>query len=304
MEVATDTAVRHAMAHADFPKKFRHPLKFNGTDFVETKLSEEEQTVQLQKLLSGSLHVFLERYGAMLEASDLDALSSAPAAETAEAKIWLERLRREPPSATQLQKRARRRRWSWAKREMVLASGFFSEDAMKRREPKLFHEIVGRHLEGTTKLSEPMKGSLSSYLMQRLDQECDAADRSAASTSKPPVDAAANASNADAGASEVPAKRARIEKEGESNGPAEGTDAADAANDSDNASDDIVGAEVSGDGVDITEQRALFLKHMRNRFVNGAESDFNFADIDADSDLDDLAELGQDAEEKYFDADE
>merc|ERR1711871_1295380 len=84
MDSAMDAAVRHAMAHTDFMKKFRHPIKFNGTDYVETKLTEEEQFAQLRGLLSsGSLHVFLERYGAMLEASDLDALGSSSAAETA-----------------------------------------------------------------------------------------------------------------------------------------------------------------------------------------------------------------------------
>merc|ERR1719487_206762 len=55
---------------------------------------------------------------------------------------------------------------------MVSADGFFSEDAMKKRDSKLFLELVGRHLPPTTRISEPMKGSLSSYLMQRLDQEC------------------------------------------------------------------------------------------------------------------------------------
>merc|ERR1719263_2375032 len=108
----------------------------------------------------------------MLEARDLETISKTSAAETVESKFWLERLRREPLSGAQLQKRARRRRWVWAKREMLLPSGFFSEDAMKHRDPKLFHELIGRHLP-TTRMTEPMKGNLSSYLMQRLDQELD-----------------------------------------------------------------------------------------------------------------------------------
>ena len=65
-----------------------------------------------RNLAAGSLHIFLERYGTMLEASDLENLASTPAAEMAEAQIWLERLRREPPSEALMQKKARRRRWA------------------------------------------------------------------------------------------------------------------------------------------------------------------------------------------------
>merc|ERR1719356_2029341 len=45
---------------------------------------------------------------------------------------------------------------------------------MKHRDPRLFHELIGRHVQPNAPMSEPMKGSLSSYLMQRLDQECNA----------------------------------------------------------------------------------------------------------------------------------
>merc|ERR1712224_457940 len=133
----------------------------------------EDQFAQLRGLLTaGSLHIFLERYGAMLDMDSLEALSKISGAETAEAQIWLERLRRAAPSEALLRKQARRRRWHWAQREMVSASGFFSEDVMKHRDPKLFHELIGKHVEPDKPMSEPMKGSLSSYLLQRLDQEC------------------------------------------------------------------------------------------------------------------------------------
>merc|ERR1712107_957094 len=52
---------------------------------------------------------------------------------------------------------------------------------------------------------------------------------------------------------------------------------------------------------DSAVQRAKFLKIMRDRFVNGDEPGYDYAKIDADSDLDDVAELGRDAEERYFD---
>lgn len=293
-----DATVRRAMGHADFAKKFKHPIKFNGTDFVETKLSEEEQFSQLRRLLSaGSLHIFLERYGAMLEARDLDALAETAAAETAEAKIWLERLRREPPSDTQRQKRARRRRWTWAKRQMVLASGFFSEDVMKYRDPKLFHELVGRHLPPSARISEPMKGSLSSYLMQRLDQETLNPCQSEADPSCNSGDTAEKSKS-----DEAPPKRQRVDTDGKDDDKVSKDDA---VNEEGSGSEDGLGEDAeTGEDVDITARRAHFLKSMRDRFVNGRESDFNYGDIDANSDLDDLSELGQDAEDRYFDAEE
>lgn len=54
---------------------------------------------------------------------------------------------------------------------------------------------------------------------------------------------------------------------------------------------------------DVAVRRAKFLKTMRDRFVNGAEPGFNYSNLDEDSDLDDVAELGRDAEERYFDDD-
>lgn len=301
-----DAAVRHAMAHADFSRKFKHPIKFNGTDFVETKLSEEEQFNELRRLLSrGSLHVFLERYGGMLESSDLEALGKTPAAETAESKIWLERLGREPPSQTLIQKRARRRRWSWAKREMVEASGFFSEDVMKHRDPRLFHKLIGRHLTSTMRNTEPMKGSLSSYLMQRLDQECEA-DANRADTGGDVTPPASQAEGAGGATSAQPGVGAEASSEGAPRKkPRTEKDKEDVASDDGSQSEEVMdGEQQAGEEVDVTGRRAQFLKSMRDRFINGKETAFDYGKIDEDSDLDDLTELGQDAEDKYFDADE
>jgi len=57
----------------------------------------------------------------------------------------------------------------------------------------------------------------------------------------------------------------------------------------------------TGTSDDAAIRRANFVKVMRNRFVNGKDIDFNYALVDDDSELDDVVELGRDAEEKYFD---
>jgi hypothetical protein len=287
MEAAIDSAVRNAMSHVDFTKKFKHPVKFDGTDFVETRLSEEEQFAQLRRLLNGTLHVFLERYGAMLEVKDLDALSKTSAAETVEAKFWLERLLRKPPSVAQRQKQARRRRWAWAKREMLEPSGFFSEDVMKHRDPKLFHELIGRHLQPTMRMSEPMKGNLSNYLMQRLDQECN------------PCLSKADSEQEDCEKQEgKEAETADCEASDSRRGDCAGT-----RQDDESLSEDQFASDAENEGeIDIAGRRAQFLKSMRDRFVNGKEANFDYDAIDGNSDLEDLIELGQDAEDRYFDA--
>lgn len=313
-----DGVVRQVMAHADFASKFRHPIKFNGTDFVETRLSEEEQFALLAKLAASTLHVFLERYGAMLQAADLRAVSKTEAAATPEAKFWLERLQQEPITGVQRQKRARRRRWAWARSEMSKAGGFFAEDVMKHRDPKLFFSLVGRHLKGTEKLSSaPMKGSLSSYLFQRLDQECNAAAAgsctlsSGASEARSITGRAGETAGASCEASTADSRTAAASDTGGAGagsfGSAERLDEdllsndAGKGNETENESEEEA---VDDDDLEIdsVERRAKFLKTMRNRFVDGEEPGFNYKAIDSDSDLDDLVELGQDAEESYFDA--
>jgi len=247
-------AVLHVMGHEDFEGKFKHPLKFNGTDFVQERLSTELQVTELSGQASGKLHVFLERYGAMLPATDLEALSRTPAASTQEAQIWLQRLRAAPPSAAAMQKTARRRRWEWAKREMAKPAGYFDEEEMRGRDPRRWQHLVGRHAGSGSSMLQPMKGGLSAHLLQQLDREVD--KEAAADTKRPRV--------------------------GE---PDEEDD----------------GAEAGSGSVDLPAARAEFLRVMRDRFVEGGEPGFDYDAVDCDENLDDLEELGQDAEERYFD---
>jgi len=288
MDVAVDAAVRRVMQHTDFSSKFKHPVKFNGTDFVEQRLTAEQQLAEVSKNALGKMHVFLERYGALLQTEDLRALVNSPAAATAEARFWLERLLKEPLSTAELSKRRRRRRWVWAKREMAESTGFFSEEEMKRRDPQLFHRVVGQYIESGVKLSAPMQGSLSGYLMQQLERECD-------SERVQPAPAGCGSSGASAGAG-LPESLKRPHSPG---GEA----------DLDDDDEDLDGMSGVSDGDsagpggtdDAAVRRAKFLKTMRNRFVEGHERDFNYKPLDEDSDLDDVVELGRDAEERYFD---
>ena len=49
---------------------------------------------------------------------------------------------------------------------------------------------------------------------------------------------------------------------------------------------------------------AEFTRVMKESFVDGRDGDFfDYAEVDGDSDLDDLDEEDRDAEEKYFDGD-
>lgn len=304
MAMAVDAAVRHVVAHADFAKTFRHPVKFNGTDFVEQRLTTEEQTAEVAKLASKSLHVFLERYGTMLSAEDLRALSGDPSAETAEVQFWISRLLRSPVSDAMRQKQRRRRRWLWARREMARADGFFCEEEMKRRDPRLFHHMVGRYLDSSVQLSAPMQGSLSGYLMQQLDREVDG------------LGASGHCSVPSRGCADQAAEGEQRSKRIRCNDPA-GDSAAGRAT---GMEEDYIGAgpeapsspsameddwSDSGDGVaptdDVAVRRAQFLKAMRDKFVNGGEPAFDYVVLDEDSELDDVVELGRDAEERYFD---
>ncbi|CAL1154507.1 unnamed protein product [Cladocopium goreaui] len=175
----------------------------------------------------------------------------------------------------ELSKRRRRRRWVWAKREMARSAGFFSEEEMKERDPQLYHRLVGQYVDTTVKLSDPMQGTLSTYLMQQLERECEAevlhVGHHRGDESMP-----------------APAKRQKLIGDGE-------------ADDFTNEDYyDVSDTEAGSD--DFAVRRAKFLKAMRDRFVDGLERNFDYAALDENSDLDDVVELGRDAEEKYFDA--
>lgn len=297
MGAAMDDVVRRLVAHDSFAGRFKHPVHFNGTDFVERRLTPDEQFAEVAEVASTKMHVFLERYGELLSVEDLVSVSASPLAETEEVRFWLARLRREPPSDTKRQKQSRRRRWLWARREMAAAEGFFSEDEMKRRNAKLFHELVGRHLDSGARLSKPMQGSLSGYLMQRLEKEADdelkgtAGVRSSGGTgdAAAPVESSVDADG-------VPsAKRHRGHMSAAGGGP---------NGDEEEAGADVDFGEFDGEAgaaeQDPALRRAQFLKAMRERFVNGLQPGFDYAKLDEDSDLDDIVELGRDAEDKYF----
>mmetsp|Transcript_153180 Transcript_153180/g.491222 ORF Transcript_153180/g.491222 Transcript_153180/m.491222 type:complete len:313 (+) Transcript_153180:63-1001(+) len=305
-----DAAVRHVTSHPDFAGRFKHPVKFNGSEFVETKLTEEEQLREVTKLASGSLHVFLERYGNMLPMGDVQALRKLPDANAAEVQFWVERLLREPLEGSRRDKQRRRRRWVWARREMARPDGFFCEDEMKRRDPKMFHRLVGRHLDSALKLSAPMQGSLSGYLMQQLERECEA-ERTGAGGGLPSGAGGAGGSSAGAGAG------ARGGGGGDGGGAGaaqegEDGDDEDFFGDEDDVSSGSSGEDGGGkrrrllDGAlpdDAAVRWARFLKAMRDRFVVGREPGYDYAAMDEDSELDDVVELGRDAEDKYFDDD-
>lgn len=292
-----EAAVQRVTTHAEFSKTFKHPLHFDGTNFVERRLSAEEQRKEVAKVASTALHVFLERYGGLLLAEDLRALSSSPAGGTPEVRFWIERFLEAPPSSAFHQKRSRRRRWVWAKGEMARADGFFSEEEMKRRDPELFHRIVGRHLPAGVQLSAPMQGSLSCYLMQQLEKDCQ-------SSSGSHVNAAHGSSDGGCtGQVSIGTSQGTVISSDQPRSSCTATQVPSALSESEEDADMSEGEVDCGAPDDVTVKRARFFKTMRDRFVDGQEPGFRYATLDEDSELDDIVELGRDAEERYFDED-
>eukprot|EP00933_Yihiella_yeosuensis_P028917 TRINITY_DN22690_c0_g1_i1.p1 TRINITY_DN22690_c0_g1~~TRINITY_DN22690_c0_g1_i1.p1 ORF type:complete len:288 (+),score=79.73 TRINITY_DN22690_c0_g1_i1:149-1012(+) len=282
MDAAVSKAVHRVTSHAEFSTKFKHPVKFNGTDFVEQRLTAEQQLEEVSKIAIGSMHIFLERYGTMLERQDLIALQTTPASQTAEARFWFERLLKAPPSSSDLGKQKRRRRYVWAKREMAKPNGFFSEEEMKDRDPQLYHKLIGQYQNSGASMSAPMQGSLSGYLLQQLEKDCDAEAAAAAGVSS------ANATGSSG------QKRQHDDLDDE-----ECEDLDDDMDVSMSVPPDSGNVGGIGSSDDLACKRAKFLKIMRNRFILGSE-DYKYSIVDSDSDLDDVVEIGRDAEDKYF----
>jgi len=306
---AMDAAVKCVTEHPDFASRFRHPVKFNGTDYEETRLSQEEQFREVSKLADGTLHVFLERYGSLLGPSHLQELSTLPIAESSsEVRFWLERFLREPISAASRGKQTRRRRWAWAEREMSRPEGYFSEDEMKRRDPALFHRCVGRFLDSGLRLSDASRGSLSERLMQLLEDDLCKKTTAARDADN---DEEMDSDDGPDGEDDLdlddfcdPDIDDLIESDDEAD------DAADKPREQRRRDDDEKEAETkrqldqggdSGAQADETAlRRVRFLRAMRNRFVDGREPGFDYSNLDGDSDLDDMVELTRDAEDRYF----
>merc|ERR1719198_2423545 len=106
-----------------------------------------------------------------------------------------------------------------------------------------------------------MKGSLSSYLLQRLDQEC-------GSWEPPFAEKDVDDKGEDADRASKRPRQGEQKSEGESK---ENGD--DKREGNDNESDDALASDDNNDDeIDIVAKRARFLKTMRDRFVNGKES--------------------------------
>jgi len=176
---------------------------------------------------------------------------------------------------------------------MAKPNGFFCEEEMKRREPKLFHRYVGRHLDSKVKLSAPMEGSLSGYLMQQLERECEA-ERSGVSL---PSGGAAEDGTIAGRPLQQPTP---MDEDGDDEmfGDEDEEDSSGSSGEEGGAKRRRVAQGALPD--DAAARREKFLRVMRNRFVAGHEPNFNYPQLDEDSELDDVVELGRDAEDKYF----
>merc|ERR1712032_836095 len=157
---------------------------------------------------------------------------------------------------------------------------------------------VGRHLDSGARLSAPMQGSLSGYLMQRLEKETEEEMNGKTASIKEKGDtASAVPAQSSVDANGFPkTKRHKVDLQGN-----EGKDGDPDTNEAEDV--ELEFEELPGKGGtadDTTLRCAQFLKAMRERFVNGLEADFDYSRLDEDSDLDDIVELGRDAEDKYF----
>lgn len=268
--VAAELLVRSVMSKPEFAARFKHPVRFDGVDFREARLSEDEQRMQLLGLASSQLHIFLERYGNLLSKVDLAAIGNGLQGDTPEVRYWLDRLLQQPASQAVQQKRARRRRYKWAQTEVDRSDGFFSEEAMRRRQPALWQQMVGRHIQqlghqagGSAGFGICGASSMSAFLVDQLDKQVEA----------------------------------DAEKEVQAAARARGDEEADIFEDEEHEE------EFEPDACDVAAKRARFLDIMRDRFINGKESS-DYQRIDEDSDLDDMEVEGRDLEERYFDADD
>eukprot|EP01066_Platyproteum_vivax_P003802 Platyproteum_vivax@DN14777_c0_g1_i1.p1 len=114
-------------------------LTFDGKDYTETLMTPSEETAHLINLLKTSLHVFLERYGSLLQTTHLSWIESNSTI-TPEVEFYLNKYRTATttPNKTQIQIRNRRYRKLQNMKASSTESEYWTMSSMKEREPALF----------------------------------------------------------------------------------------------------------------------------------------------------------------------
>ena len=228
--------------------------------------SQEQKKEMAEQALDKSPGQFLARYGALLQESHLDYFRDKYGPDHYEVAFQLKELGQASCQFVH-RKRVRNRRYA-ALRNMIQAQDeYFSEEAMKARNPLLYQDLIGRHLTDQEKAVQDKINrsncALSTIILDHMDLNAERERKKEQEAQQQ---------------EEFDSDEEEEEEEEEESGPVENEE----------------------------EKRRLkdeFVRAMHQSFLDGKDRDFDYAKVDSDRSLDDLETLERDEEERYFDED-
>lgn len=253
-----------------FPSSFLGPSPA-GTGAAPPP-SPPRRRAELRSLLARDAPLFLERYGAALSADELAAFDAL--SPDYEVDWHLRRLRAAAAGAPPPASRVRNRRRAFLDR-LVREGEYFSEDAMREREPYLHHEYLGRFQDPLGRAMGRPGERWSETLMRRAEEAVIVKENGTEVEKQIATEVVEN----DASAQVEPG-----------NG---GGSAARALN-------QTLSSE------EMQDQLEQFTYVMQQKFLSGEDTEhMDYSRIDNDEMLDDhwSREANYDAEEKYFEED-
>lgn len=235
----------------------------------EPDLTYEEKREIAEKTLDGNVPLFLQRYAKFLyreDAAYFEALRRVDYEVDFHVREIERRSRR--GSSRELSVQTKNRRYEALER-LKTAGEYFSDKEMRRRNPLLFEQMIGRYMTEKEKLDlDKMDFStltFSGLLMEHIDRN------------------------------EVTSLR-RQQQDLE--------EATFEESDSDSEEEEC---EDDAPPVSATEKRLLrneFMNTMYESFLSGKDKDYDYESVDNNADFDSLQTRQHDEEEKYFDAEE
>ena len=229
-------------------------------------LTVEEKSKIASDLISRKPDVFVSRYGKYLSEDQLKYFEHLPSSSTYELEFYL-REARQSQCKIMTKKKIRNRRYEALKRMIEKNDDYFSETAMKARNPLLHEQLIGRFMTEKEKEEESRPDmtncSLTQIILNHMDINKERDDK----------------------------KRMKDEEDEEEFDTDDEEEAGD-----DNEEEGL--GHVDG-GRDFL--RNQFVKSVYQSFLDGKDEAFDYSKIDHDNSLDDLDVEGRDAEERYFD---
>ncbi|XP_033640669.1 coiled-coil domain-containing protein 97-like [Asterias rubens] len=255
----------------------------------EEDLSPKEKLSILSELLDHKPAIFLERFHSFLREEDLDCFDQLFGEY--EIDFYLKEARRRL-STRKSRMGVRNRRYE-ALKQLEKAGAYFSDKAMKDRDPFMFEEYIGQYMtaEELKGLQTPVSQSdlkFSSILMTFMDEQ---ETKELYKRQKEVED------------DMLEEEEEEDEDEEESDEDAD-TAVPSTSHEQKNRPKVTERVPTSATDEDRAMMRQEFLHHMHLRFLSGQEKDFDYSTVDGNAEYDSLVLRTQDEEEQYFDKDE